>query len=55
MGKPHFETNFLKDLNICIGQFIFQLLRALVNYVSNSISILGDFHMHIISGFSVNK
>lgn len=43
---------FFKDLNICTRLLKFKLLEGFVNYVSDSIYMLGYLHMHVILGLS---
>lgn len=45
-----FWDQFFKDLKVCIRLLTFKLLEGFVNYVSDSISMLGYLHMHVILG-----
>lgn len=47
-----FCDKFFKDLSVGIRLVTFKLLGGFLNYVSDSISMLGYLHMHVILGLS---
>lgn len=47
-----FWDKHFKDLSICTRLLTFKLIEGFVYYVSDSISMLGYFHMHVILGLS---